>query len=48
MGYRTVSFRCSDEMYKVLLNIAHSKTLSVSDVIRQAILAYIEKEMGSG
>jgi len=48
MSHRTISFRCSDELYRVLLRIAHEKMLSVSDVVRQAILMYIEKEMKGG
>jgi Ribbon-helix-helix protein, copG family. len=48
VNHRTISFRCSDELYRTLLRIAHEKMLSVSDVVRQAILMYIEKETKGG
>ena len=41
---RTVSFRVTDYLYRELLMLANAKLLSVSDIIRQAILEYIEKE----
>jgi predicted transcriptional regulator len=41
---RTVSFRVTDFLYRELLMLANTKLLSVSDIIRQAILEYIEKE----
>jgi len=42
IDYVTVSVRIPREMYKALLDEARKKLVSVSDVIRQALLEYLE------
>jgi len=40
---KTVSFRLPASLYRQLLEIAHKNMLSVSDVIRQALIEYTKK-----
>jgi metal-responsive CopG/Arc/MetJ family transcriptional regulator len=40
---KTVSFRLPASLYRQLLEIAHRNMLSVSDVIRQALIEYTKK-----
>jgi len=40
---KTVSFRLPASLYRQLLEIAHRNMLSVSDVIRQALIEYTRK-----